>query len=385
MQRMTTHLRPRRVALLLAAVAATGLVACSGSPAAPAARSTPSAHSTSGRAASAPATVWLCRPGHSPDPCTFAERAVTVDAAGRTQPDPAPSADQRDLDCFYVYPTVSTETTANADLTIQKAEDDVAVAQASRFSSVCRVWAPMYRQRTLTDLFNLAHAAPDSPQNLLALSSLRSAWHDYLAHDNHGRRVVLIGHSQGAAMLIRLIRSDIDSDPAMRAKVALAILLGGNVTVLPGRTVGGSFQHIPLCTRRGESGCVIAYSSFLTPPSAGGLFGTAGTGVSLQSGETARDREVACVNPADFSAAPAPLRPYFPSVRLTAGAHWATYPGRYVAQCRSANGVTWLQVTPHAPDARPLVTEDPGPSWGLHRVDVNLALGDLVAAVAALP
>lgn len=311
---------------------------------------------------------------------------MSVNAAGAKQPQPAPRPDQRDLDCFYVYPTVSTETTPNADLTVQKAERDVAVAQASRFSSACRVWAPMYRQRTLTDLFNAAHSAPDSPQNLLALSSLQAAWRDYLAHDNHGRRVVLIGHSQGAAMLIRLIRADIDPDPALRAKLALAILLGGNVTVAPGRTTGGSFQRIPLCTRSGESGCVIAYSSFLTEPPANSLFGIAGTGVSLQSGETARDRQVACVNPAAIGGGAAPLHPYFPSAQAPAGTPlWTTYPDRYVAECRHQGDATWLQVTPHAPDPRPLVTEDLGPTWGLHRVDVTIALGDLVSDVAALP
>lgn len=328
--------------------------------------------------------MWLCRPGQQPDPCASDERTTSVDAAGQRQVAPAPKPHQRDLDCFYVYPTVSSETTANADLRVQKPETDTAVAQASRFSSVCRVWAPMYRQRTLTDLFNAAHSAPDSPQNLLALSSLQAAWRDYLAHDNDGRRVVLIGHSQGAAMLIRLIRSDIDPKPAVRKKLALAILLGGNVTVAPGRTTGGSFRNIPLCTRDGEEGCVIAYSSFLTTPPANTLFGVAGTGVSLLSGETARDREVACVNPAALAGGSAPLHPYTPDDQA-GSPPWTAYPDRYVAQCRHEGDATWLQVTPRSPDPRPAVTEDLGPSWGLHRVDVNIALGDLVRDVAALP
>ena len=168
--------------------------------------------------------MWLCRPGASPDPCASDLTSTAVLANGTRHGEPTPPPKSGDLDCFYVYPTVSQETTANADLRIQPAEINAAIAQAARFSDVCRVWAPMYRQRTVSDLFNLQHGAATSAQNQLALFSVRAAWHDYLAHDNQGRRVVLIGHSQGAAMLIRLIRQDIDPDPAMRQKIALAIL-----------------------------------------------------------------------------------------------------------------------------------------------------------------
>src|SRR6185437_3092076 len=161
-----------------------------------------------------------------------------ADGTRHGEPTPPPRSD--DLDCFYVYPTVSQESAPNADLTIQPAETDVAITQAARFSDVCRVWAPMYRQRTVGDLFNVQHGAADSPQNQIALDSVRAAWRDYLAHDNHGRRVVLIGHSQGAAMLIRLIRQDIDPDPALRGRIALAILAGGNVTVADGSRLGGA-------------------------------------------------------------------------------------------------------------------------------------------------
>jgi hypothetical protein len=321
--------------------------------------------------------------------------AMLPDGTRHGEPTPAPVPGN--LDCFYVYPTVSRETTANADLQIQPVETTVAIAQAARFSAACRVWAPMYRQRTVNDLFNGQHGAASSPQNQLALASLRSAWRDYLAHDNNGRRVVLIGHSQGAAMLIRLIRQDIDPDPALRRKIALAILLGGNVTIpngnrLGGALTGGSFQHLPLCTRSGESGCVIAYSSFPSQPPAFSLFGRAGAGVSVLSGETAADRQVACVNPAALGADPgatATLHPYVPTSQLPAvraSTPWVSFPGRYRAQCRHAGTATWLEVTAtkQARGQPSLLHEDLGAAWGYHIVDVNLALGDLVGDVASV-
>ena len=376
--------RSLAVGAVAAAVAATG---CSSSHEvakgqAPLRSSSP----TTSPAAAAP-TVWLCRPGAAPDPCATDLTTTLVAANGTRRIVPGPKPRNTGLDCFYVYPTVSEESGANADLRIQKVETDVAVAQAAWFSTTCRVWAPMYRQRTVGDLLNLADAAPSSAANRTAFASVESAWRDYLAHDNNGRPVVLIGHSQGASMLIRLLHDDIDLVPAMRAKVALSLLLGGNVTVAPGKLTGGSFQHIPLCTRKGQRGCVIAYSSFPGVPPPYALFGRAGAGVSLLSGETAVDRQVACVNPAAIAGGTAALHTLFPSGAvpgLTASTPWIGAIGRFTGTCRHADGATWLQVTATAHDVRPKLKESLGPIWGYHVADVNLALGDLVSDVAAI-
>ena len=94
------------------------------------------------------------------------------------------SSGRHNFDCFYVYPTVSTESD-NANLAIQPAEIAAAVAQASRFSQVCNVWAPMYRQATAAALTDGAAFKPSVIAT--AYNSLLSAWRDYLAHDNHGR------------------------------------------------------------------------------------------------------------------------------------------------------------------------------------------------------
>ena len=40
-----------------------------------------------------------------------------------------------------------------------------------------------------------------------AYQDVRSAFFDYLAHDNDGRGIVFIGHSQGAGVLRRLLRA----------------------------------------------------------------------------------------------------------------------------------------------------------------------------------
>jgi hypothetical protein len=237
----------------------------------------------------------------------------------------------------------------------------------------------MYRQVTLSSLITGGLAAINT-----AYSSLLSDWQYYLQHVNDGRPFVLIGHSQGAAMLIRLIANQIDPNPSLRQRLVTAILAGGNLQVPIGKTVGATFKSIPLCTSTAVAGCAIAYSTFGTPPPADSLFGRPGIGVSLQSLQlTTAGQQVACVNPAAIGGGPADLSPYFPQ---TGPVPWVTYPHLYTAACESADGATWLQVNAlKAPgDTRPVVTTSLGPTWGYHVADINLALGDLVTDVAAL-
>jgi hypothetical protein len=334
--------------------------------------------STPSRAA-AGAPVWLCRPGQTPDPCASNLDSYAVDASGmRSLQRDSPATTSR-FDCFYVYPTVSGEQGPNADLVVQPAERSVARTQASRFSSVCQVWAPMYRQVTLGALFSGGLPALDA-----AYSSLLADWRYYLQHENHGRPIIFIGHSQGAAMLIRLLADQVDSEPAVRSRMVVAILAGGNLQVPDGRTVGATFKNIPLCTSATAPGCAIAYSTFGSPPPPNALFGRPATGVSLMSLQlTAAGQQVGCVNPAALGGGRGQLSPYFPEAGPVP---WVTYPDLYSASCQSGGGATWLQVdaTKRPGDSRPVVSAVLGTAWGYHGDDVNLALGNLVSDVARL-
>jgi hypothetical protein len=335
-------------------------------------------------ATDAAGVTWLCRPGLAGDPCLYPEGATSVAADGTRTVLASKAATASAFDCFYVYPTVTASApTANTATAVTAAIEAAAVTQASRFSHVCRVWAPTYRQRTSASLAR--GLGRDPAADLISYDSLLAGWKDYLAHDNDGRPIIFIGHSQGAANVIRLLRTQVDDNPALRGRMVSAIILGGNVQVPTGKTVGGTFSHIPACTRASQTGCVIAYSSFSTMPPVDSLFGRPGQGVSLQSGQKAkRGQQVLCTNPAALgSKATAALTPYFLSPARAGAEPWVTYPGLYTGTCENRDGATWLQIKARAGDSRPKVKPTLGPTWGLHLDDVNLALGNLVNIVKA--
>jgi hypothetical protein len=350
-------------------------------------------------------TVWLCRPGLASNPCEASRTATAVSYEGtirREALQPQVGHETPPIDCFYVYPTVSNQPGPNANLEIEPQETRVAEAQASRFSDDCRVYAPMYPQVTLNRIGKPGHTSPLAA--FKAYVGVLVAWQEYLHRYNRGRGFVLIGHSQGALVLIQLIKEQIDQNKTLRKRLVSAILLGGNVLVPRGRGVGGTFRHIPGCQSAAETSCVIAYSSFAKEPPAGAYFGRPGSPL-LEAGKAPAGKQVLCVNPAlssqDGSAGA--LLPYAPttpppasslagSAAPLAPTPWVEETDLATAQCEHRNGASWLQISTTAAteavlqertERQEVPAEALGPQWGLHVDDVNLALGNLVSTVAS--
>jgi hypothetical protein len=375
------HARDRRIVTLAVAIALMATIVGPAGTAAPAPAQTSSS------------TVWVCRPGMENNPCESDLTTTVVRPDGTQSVARAKPARRPPVDCFYVYPSVSAQSTVNANLNLDPEVVGVAQFQASRFSQDCRVFAPVYPQLTVVAT-NSAGAQSDVAR-ATAYDGVLSAWRDYLEHDNKGRGVVFIGHSQGAGMLTQLLSSEVDPNPRLRRRLVSAILLGGNVTVAAGRDSGGDFQNIRACRRRDQTGCVVAYSTFSETPPPNSLFGRVGGGVSARTGEDA-GLEVLCVNPAAPRGGAGALEPYrrttpFPGPigavtgqLPSAPTPWVRYPRLYTAKCESANGATWLQITDiGGPTDQRLRFENPvlGPTWGLHLADLNVALGNLVDLV----
>ena len=75
--------------------------------------------------------IWLCKPGQQPDPCTPGLSTTVFSPQLKPGRVEHPKQVKKPaIDCFYVYPTVSTESGPNADLQVQSNERLAAQAQA---------------------------------------------------------------------------------------------------------------------------------------------------------------------------------------------------------------------------------------------------------------
>jgi hypothetical protein len=344
---------------------------------------------------SSPST-WLCLPGRA-DACSGPLATTALNANGYGSNGQALPDKNAAVDCFYVYPTVSRDPGLNSDLVAGLEENATAAVQLARFGSVCKTYAPIYRQVTLAALPR-AFGGEDLTANFAtAYGDVLAAWREFLAHRNNGRPFVLIGHSQGSIHLLKLLAEEIDGKPIARRMLS-AILLGWPVEVPEGKLVGGSLKSTPLCSRIGQTGCVITYMSFraASPPAGDALLGRA-----AREGMTA-----GCTNPARLGGGRAKLDSYwFTLAPPQAGAEpiaWSSQgmpptpflrtEGLVSAVCahKGRSGYLAIAVDADPKDAR--TDRIPGdvyvagrlnPGWGLHVADMNLAQGDLIRLVEA--
>lgn len=325
---------------------------------------------------------WLCRPDRTDDWCDGDLDTTVVGADGTTAPEPFRPAEDPPVDCFYVYPTISGDPGATADLVADASEGWAGQNQAARFGSVCRVFAPTYRQITLAALFSGVPATPEDRE--LGYADVADAWKHYLANDNGGRGVVLVGHSQGASVLNRLIREEIDPVAGERARLVSALLIGSGVRIpTPEADSGGDFADVGVCRTAEQVGCVISYATFsdTEPPPAETRFGKPREG----------DGSVVCTNPAALGGGTGKLTSYLPADTVRAllprdvelSTPYVKFDQWADATCRVGGGLHWLEAAfPDGDDARPDgFPPQPTPTWGLHLLDIGLAHGNLVDVV----
>lgn len=331
---------------------------------------------------------WLCRPGRT-DACSVDLTTTVIEGSGKQRVEKWTRPRNPPIDCFYVYPTVSLDTAPNSDMSPGPEEANVIRQQFARFASVCRPFAPLYRQVTLTALRSAIAGKPMAADRALAYNDVVAAWRHYLENDNRGRGVVLIGHSQGTGILIQLIREHIDGKPVQQ-RIVSALLLGGNVPVARGKDVGGAFRNLPLCRKPSQTGCVVTYVSFRSnaPPPDDSRFGRV-QGVGM---------EASCTNPAALAGGSGELKAYFLAARqeswVSSGppieTPFVTLPGLLSAKCVSNEHGSYFEVTVKGDAADPRADDIPGDvivngavqaNWGLHLVDVNLAIGNLIEII----
>ncbi|MBU6166961.1 MAG: DUF3089 domain-containing protein [Alphaproteobacteria bacterium] len=343
--------------------------------------------------------TWLCRPGAS-DPCSGDASVSRVPADAAVSLDMLPAAKKPAIDCFYVYPTVSTDPTPNSDMIADPAEKTVALAQAAPFRQACRVFAPLYRQVTLATLRDRLMGKPVTADPTMGYRDVAAAFADYMRHDNKGRGVILIGHSQGSGVLKALIQNEIEGKP-VAGQVIAAYLAGHNVLVPAGKGVGGDFKTTPLCRAADQTGCALAWVSFrdTTPVPPASLFGrppaTAPAGM-----------QVACTNPAALAGGRATLRPLMvnrtgivdsgnPPPKWAKGRNiytpFVALPGLLTGECMAREEANVLSVGVNADPADPRTDVINGDvviggqvvaAWGLHLIDMQVVMEDLVALAA---
>lgn len=327
-------------------------------------------------------TNWLCHPGSKADACHPDLDATIINEDGSTSVEKFTHAAEPAFDCFYIYPTVSLDPSWNSDLVAGEEEVRVAANQFARYGSVCRLYAPMYRQRTILELQTLLMTGKSNADEAMRWADVVDSWNEYLKTDNQGRPVLIVGHSQGADMALQLVKKEIIGKPVQQQIVGVHA-----VGFTAHADADGTFGGMKICSSADEAGCLVNYESFRA---------TAEPPASSRFGKDAGGAKAICNSPpALLEAGRTGLDTYMPSDSASGtvdyGAAVSTpfikLPGLLSAECRTNATHGWLAVSVNA-GAGPRADNVPGDvmfngqvvaDWGLHLIDMNIAMGDLVA------
>ncbi len=325
---------------------------------------------------------WLCRGADTSLNACDVDMSTTIVAADGTLSGETWAANpSAPIDCFYVYPTVSLDPTRYSDLVAGPEEFSVVHRQFARFASHCRVFAPMYRQVTLSGLRSgLASQGAVVVDEGVGADDVLDAWNYYLEHYNEGRGVVFVGHSQGSMVLARMIPEHIEGKPIQK-QIISAMLMGSFIQVPKNKLVGATFKQMPLCTAGDQLGCIITYPSFRStvPPPEDALFG-----------RNTAETQNACTNPAHLAKGNNQAHAYLnaspvalpwtnknPEIKTP----FVSVPGLLSTQCVANDDFSYLEITVHGDPADPRVDDIGGDiqaSWGMHLVDMNVGMGDFL-------
>ncbi len=238
--------------------------------------------------------LWYSRPGiGASDPARW--QPSYAETGGTAVPG-SPAAPTQRFAVFFVHPTSYLNRSRwNAPLESGGDPEAERVARiylrgmASPFNAATEIWAPRYRQATMGAFLT---AAPEGKQAIgAAYADVREAFRYFLSSVDPKTPIVLVGHSQGALHLKRLLAEEVKGTPAASRLVA-AYVIGWPVSTLHDLPVMG----LPACAAPDQTACVISWSSFAEPADPALVLEAYGRTPALD-GKALGDDPMLCSNP----------------------------------------------------------------------------------------
>ncbi|MEN9699192.1 MAG: hypothetical protein RLZZ301_390 [Bacteroidota bacterium] len=162
-------------------------------------------------------------------------------------------------DVFFVYPTLNTERRDrrwNVPIEDEKQRQKVLQTalpmQASAWAEAGRMYAPFYRAAHLRSYYVKGEKGKEALE--FAYADVRAAFLYYLEHYNHGRPIILAGHSQGSTHIGLLLQEFFEGKPLQQQLIA---------AYMPGIGIAASdLPQLPLLTTTSATGGYVVWNTF---------------------------------------------------------------------------------------------------------------------------
>lgn len=166
-----------------------------------------------------------------------------------------------DIDVFYIHPTMTTSPKDNSwhgdvlDENYRQTTLNTAIKyQCSAWYGLGRTFAPFYRDAHIRSFQDEFKPVGGDAALQSAYLDIKSAFQYYLKHENNGRPIMIVSHSQGTLHAGQLLKDFFEDQPLQKQLVA-AYLVGIAVK-------DDYFQSIPFMTKPDETGGFVTWNTY---------------------------------------------------------------------------------------------------------------------------
>ena len=188
---------------------------------------------------------WAVHPQNIPSQLDFVEKEITP----------------YDVDIFYIHPTITTSRknsawngNVNDDVYRQSTLNTAIKYQCSAWYGLGRTFAPFYRDAHIRSFQDQFKKVGGDDALRFAYEDIKTAFKHYLKHENNGRPIVLVSHSQGTLHAGKLLKDFFENQPLQKQLVA-AYLVGIAIK-------SEYFQNIPFMTSPSETGGFVTWNTY---------------------------------------------------------------------------------------------------------------------------
>lgn len=174
-----------------------------------------------------------------------------------------PEENKKQVDAIYLYPSaygiieeVEEEVADIDDMGMRMLAAYYASSQASVFEESCNLYAPYYRQFTVSGLLGVIDENPET-LSYLASKDIYHMLDYYFENLNEGRPFILAGHSQGSVWLKVVLEDYMKEHPEYLERMVAAYVIGYSIT----EEYLAENPHLKFAQGAEDTGVIISYNT----------------------------------------------------------------------------------------------------------------------------
>ena len=139
----------------------------------------------------------------------------------------------------------------------------VVLEMFSQYGRYGKIYVPYYHQGNVAT-FTTPNDNDQAVTLDTALTDVIAAFNYFYTNCNYGKKIILIGHSQGSVVLGMMLRYFEMTNPSILNDIAFSVLPGFRTGphTLNSSNTGGWFQNYPICQTPNDLNCIMTWQTF---------------------------------------------------------------------------------------------------------------------------